>query len=103
MPDDTVYFQLGDLGVTQPDFGEQLVVVLAEKRCGPQMEAIGSGGKPHRHGAVCHSIVDRVTDVLEEVAELQLRNVCLTMRLRPRPAAVCRSRVSPFLLVLRAE
>src|SRR6202044_1904639 len=44
--DDAVGFQLGDLVVAHPEFGQQLVVVLAEQRRRVQMEPIRTGRKP---------------------------------------------------------
>ena len=79
--DHAVGFQLGDLLVAEPDFGEQLMVVLTQQRRRMQMEPVGAGRKPHRHRTVWRGCVDRVADVLEEAAELQLRDLGLAMRL----------------------
>src|SRR4051812_2892439 len=73
--------QFVDVLVTEPQFGQQLAVVLPEQRCGPQVNPIGSTGGRERQGAVRCARVHRVVDVLEEAAGGQLRQLGLTMGL----------------------
>src|SRR4051812_6088154 len=79
--DHALRLQFVDVLVAEPQFSQQLAVVLPEQRCWLQMYPAGSTGRRERQGAVRCSGVHRVVDVLKEAAGGQLRQLGLTMGL----------------------
>ena len=82
-----------------PEAAQHLVVVLAQQRGPAAVEPVGPAGEPHRQRAVPGGAGDRVVDVLEEAAVLQLAAAsparaaaAPSRRARPPPTGSRRSR-----------